>query len=82
MDWKIFKEKFVTGNPFSRVEGHFTIFPGGYRFNQYFFLGLIGVLVALGVYVFSLVGWGVGPQIYFKCNQLEPCANPFSEVKK
>jgi len=77
MNWKTFKEKFITGNPFTKIEGHFSILPNGYRFNQYIFYLLITVVVLLGGYVFYNLGFSTDPQIYYKCDSFEMCKNPF-----
>ena len=77
MNWKTFKEKFVTGNPFTKIEGHFSILPNGYKFNQYIFYFLITVIVLLGGIIFYNLGFSTDPQIYYKCDNAVSCENPF-----
>ena len=77
MNWKTFKEKYVTGNPFTKIEGHFSILPNGYKFNQYIFYLLITIVIFMGVYVFYNLGFSTDPQIYYKCTDSTSCENPF-----
>lgn len=77
MNKKTFFKRFVNGSPFTKKEGHFAVLPNGYKFNQYIFYFLIVIILGLGVYVFYNMGFSTDSQIYYRCNSLEECKNPF-----
>lgn len=76
MTFKEFLKKWGSGSPFSRREGKFVLI-GQYKFNpNIFYIGISLMIILLGC-IFYSVGFNMNDQIYFKCNQVTPCENPF-----
>jgi len=75
---KQFIKRFVTGNPFTKIEGKFSVTKSGYKFNRNIFYGFIVVMLLCLGWVFYYVGFSTDYQIYFKCGE-EQCINPFYE---